>query len=356
AAVVAHRESAPLRRLASAASEVGEGSLGIQVPATSGDVEIRHTLTAFNRMSERLAELDAEHRRLQSRRHLSEIADIARGLAHSLRNPLNALGLSVEELAAPRPDRIGDEGRQEQLADAARRQIRRLDHGIRSFLLLASPSDGDGLEVVRLDVAELVRDVALEALQERSDGTRVEIQIGSRPAELDGPGQAAAPPAFHLDGVAPELRAVIQALVVNALEASPEGTTVRVVLETVDDPGLGPESETAHVPRSHHQVNGSWPEAPQQRRLRLEVLDRGPGLDSAVRERLFTPHLSTKPSGSGMGLFLAHRIATYCYTGSLELLDREGGGTRARLLLGPRVGALEHPGALGENAAGGTEA
>ena len=55
----------------------------------------------------------------------------------------------------------------------------------------------------------------------------------------------------------------------------------------------------------------------------MEIEDEGEGLAEEIRRRLFTPHLSTKANGSGMGLFLAHRIATNRYGGSLELIDRD---------------------------------
>ena len=114
----------------------------------------------------------------------------------------------------------------------------------------------------------------------------------------------------RLDAVEPELRAVLQALVVNAVEASPEAGRV-----TVRAAGAGPG------------------------RLRVEIEDEGEGLAEEIRERLFTPHLSTKANGSGMGLFLAHRIATTRYGGSLELLDRDQQGTRAVLEIGARTPA-----------------
>jgi len=198
---------------------------------------------------------------------------------------LNALGLSVEELAAQATAAEPAAS----LATAARRQIRRIDHSIRSFLVLASQGGGAVADVA---VGDLVHDVALEALQDARGKVRLDVE-----------GAGDLPP---LPAVEPELRAVIQALVVNAVDASPEGGTVRVRLAAAD-PGL-----------------------------RIEVDDDGPGLPQAIRERLFTPHLSTKANGSGMGLFLAHRIATSLYGGRLELHDRDGGGTRAVLELGPR--------------------
>jgi signal transduction histidine kinase len=295
AGAAADRVSAPLRRLAGAARQVGDGALGTRVPeAASG--EVGQAITAFNRMSGRLAELEARTRELSASQHLGEIGEIARGLAHSLRNPLNALGLSVEELAAGVAGENGDETAD--LAVSARRQIRRIDRSIRSFLALASQGGGAAEEV---DLSELAEDVALEAIQGvRPPGGRGRVRV--EVAVVADPGLT------PLLAVEPELRAVFQALVENAVEASPEGGTVSVRLASAGD-----------------------------RRVRLEVADEGPGLPAEVRARLFTPHLSTKASGSGMGLFLAHRIATNRYRGRLDLVDREGAGTRAVLELGDRV-------------------
>ena len=141
----------------------------------------------------------------------------------------------------------------------------------------------------------LAREVALEVLQDARGRVRVSVEV-----ETAVPSLAASPA---------ELRAILQALVVNAVEASPDGATVEVSVAA---------AEAGHV--------------------RVEILDAGSGLAPKVRERLFTPHLTTKPHGSGMGLYLAHRLATGRYGGSLELVDRDGGGTIARLELGNREG------------------
>ncbi|MEM8930532.1 MAG: HAMP domain-containing sensor histidine kinase [Acidobacteriota bacterium] len=299
AALLAHRVSAPLRSLAEAADEVGSGELGVQVEASVADPEVQRTVDAFNLMSRRLVELDARARRADASKHLGEIGDVARGLAHTLRNPLNALGLSVDELAARADDQAPGSI---DLAEGAKRQIRRIDQGIRSFLVLARPTGG---AVEPVDVGELVRDVALEALQDGAGRARVEVEV----PEVRAP----------LDAVGPELRAAIQALVVNAVEASPDGGVVEVTLRSEPPDDLGSP------------------------RLALTVADRGAGLPDAIRDRLFTPHLSTKSNGSGMGLFLAHRVAVHRYGGSLELTDRDGGGTIARLIVGSRRTAEDTP-------------
>jgi signal transduction histidine kinase len=286
AAVVAHRVTAPLRGLATAARTVGGGDLGAQAPERGGG-EVRQAISSFNKMSARLRELDATAAQLRAREHLTELGEIARGLAHTLRNPLNALGLSLEELAS----RSGNSPESEELVASSRRQIRRIDTSIRSFLALASEGGG---QVEEIDVHGLVQDVALEVSQDQRHGVSLDVRQPETP--------------LRVSGVAPELRAVIQALVVNAVEASSAGESVAV--------RIGPGEEG--------------------RLVRVEIADGGPGVAPEIVGRLFTPHVTTKPNGSGMGLYLAHRIATTRYGGVVEIRPRESGGTLAVLEIGNR--------------------
>lgn len=281
-ALMVHRETRPLRKLAGAARAVGEGRLGAQAPL-EGKGEVGEAVAAFNSMSTRLARFQKEALHYRERQHLAELGEIARGLAHSLRNPLNTLGLSVDRLARVRTDPVESAD----LAGTAREQIRRIDRTLKSLLVLTSGGD---VEAEPVDLGALVRDVTLEILQDPSTGAEIDLRTPEDPVYVRGLGQ--------------ELKVVLQVLLENAVEASDPGGSVEARL------GPGP---------------------------RIEVLDRGPGLPEEVRERLFSPHLTTKSHGAGMGLFLAHRLATRRYAGSLELTDRAGGGTKASLVLRDRV-------------------
>lgn len=287
---VAHRVSVPLRALARASTAVGTGRLGSQVEA-HGDREVSTTIHAFNEMSQKLASLDAEASALREREHLGEIGELARGVAHSLRNPLHGLGLALEELAS-----VAGGTRSRELADDARAQIRRIDRSLRSFLALSAAGAGAREEV---SLEQLARDVVLEVLQDSRGRVRVELE--------------ARPGTPRIRGVAAELRAMVQALVVNAAEASPAGELVNVIVEPA--------------------FEGSSPGDPDSLCARVVIEDRGPGLAHGIRERLFTPHVTTKEQGSGLGLYLSRRIATSRYGGALALEDRAGGGTRAVLEL-----------------------
>lgn len=284
ALVLVHRATAPLARLAAVADLVAEGEFGTQVgPVRGAGSEVAGAIAAFDQMSRRLADLEIETRQLREREHLGELGEVARGIAHSLRNPLHAVGLSVDRLA-----RCDEREEAVALAASARAQIRRLDGTIRSFLAFAAQGVGDPAVV---DVTRLCRDVALEAAQDAAGRVRIEVVAAADQASIDG-------------GVAAELRAIVQALVVNAVEASPDGQEVRV------------------------EVDLAAPE-----RLRVRVFDRGPGVAAGVQERLFLPHVTTKPTGSGMGLFIARRLAETRYDGSVRVEGRNQGGTIATVEL-----------------------
>ncbi|HSR68693.1 MAG TPA: HAMP domain-containing sensor histidine kinase [Acidobacteriota bacterium] len=280
AGFIAYGVSRPLGELTRAARRVASGELGLQVADSTGG-EVGAALQSFNRMSQRLQEYDRERRRWQQEEQLSELGQIARGFAHTIRNPLNTLGLVIEELASCPPD----DPRAQELAATARRQTARIDSWIRSFLSLAA--DGEGLQEP-VEVGVLLEDVVLEA-----------VQHGQAQVSLDLPEEAD----LTIKGVQAEIRGMVQALAVNAVEAAPQGHI-----------GLA-----AKV----HPEGG----------VVISVEDDGPGLPPQVRERLFTPHVTTKSQGSGMGLYLASRVAITRYQGSLSIEDRDPHGSRALLHL-----------------------
>lgn len=276
AAMFAHRMTSPLRRLAEGTEAIGRGELGVQVPV-SGRGEIGELQKAFNRMSSQLAQLETERKAWKAREHLAELGDLARGLGHTLRNPLNTLGLVVEELAG----RTASDGAE--LVTTARGQIKRIDWWLRSFLTLGA---GQAATPEIADLRDLLNDVVFEAAQ---SGHSVEFQ----------------PPDDALEAlvVAPAIRAALSNLVNNAVEASPADAPVTVTMTEENDCAM------------------------------IAIRDRGPGLPEEVRARLFTPHVTTKTGGSGMGLFLARQLVEGTGAGTLLIADADGGGTLVTVCL-----------------------
>ncbi len=280
--LVAQRLTTPLRGLVEAADAVGAGRLGTQAEPV-GEPQLDATIAAFNRMSTRLAELDAQSREVQARAHLTEIGEIARGIAHSLRNPLNALGLTLNELASS----PGEAPKRDALAATCRTQIERIDRTLRSFLALASA--GGERVLAEVDVVAVAQDVAMEATQMVGGRVRVNFEAGAeRPT---------------IRGIAAEVRTALHVLVVNAVEASRSNGSIDLRIARRDDA------------------------------VQIVVEDEGPGLPPEVSSRLFQPHVTTKEQGAGLGLFLAQRIASRRYGGAISLERRSPRGLRAVLTL-----------------------
>jgi signal transduction histidine kinase len=274
-AVMSRRLTRPLRSLADGAEALGHGDLGIQVPV-SATGEVGDLQRSFNRMSARLAELEAEREMWQEREHLAQLGDLSRGLAHTLRNPLHTLGLAVEELASGK-------GERQDLVATSRSQIRRIDRWLRSFLALGAEEVAEPEET---DLGVLVRAVALESVQQ---GAEVRIEGG----EDD----------LRVRVVPGAVRAALANLIENATEVSPKGEPVDVKVAVENGDAV------------------------------VSIVDGGPGLPDAVRERLFSPHITTKVDGSGMGLFLARQLVVGMHGGSLEIVDGADGGTVATMRL-----------------------
>jgi len=274
-AVMSRRLTRPLRSLTDGAEALGHGDLGIQVPV-SATGEVGDLQRSFNRMSARLAELEAEREMWQEREHLAQLGDLSRGLAHTLRNPLHTLGLAVEELASGK-------GERQDLVATSRSQIRRIDRWLRSFLALGAEEVAEPEET---DLGVLVRAVALESVQQ---GAEVRVEGGNDDLRV-----RVVPGAVH---------AALANLIENATEVSPEGEPVEVKVAVENGDAV------------------------------VSIVDGGPGLPDAVRERLFSPHVTTKVGGSGMGLFLARQLVVGMHGGSLEIVDGTDGGTVATMRL-----------------------
>jgi signal transduction histidine kinase len=271
--VLASRMTRPLRQLAETSEAVGRGELGVQVEETAAG-EVGELQRSFNRMSTRLAELESERESWRRREHLAQLGDLSRGLAHTVRNPLNTLGLAVEELAR-------DDAGQTHLVTTARQQIRRIDRWLRSFLALGA---SDAAVAERTDLGALAEEVVLESIQE---GVTVRFEKAEEP--------------IHVSCVPTALRAALANLLENAAEASHGDESVDVSLRRDGSDAV------------------------------LTVADRGPGLPDEVRHRLYSPHVTTKVEGSGMGLFLARQLVVGMHDGRLAVTDRDGGGTEAEV-------------------------
>jgi two-component system, NtrC family, sensor histidine kinase HydH len=218
--------------------------------------------------------------------HNRELTALSGELAHELKNPLaNVKGLAVlvsRDVQGKGGERL----------EILQHEVSRMDEILQSFLTFSRPLSPLNSQAV--DLRALCESVV--ALHE---GMAHEKSIS---LDVTASGQ------LHVSCDPRKVKQILINLVQNALDASPLGAVVELVLLP------GSEGDT-----------------------RMEVRDRGPGIPAAVRAHLFEPGSSTKERGTGLGLALARGLARQ-HGGDLLLEDREGGGCTAILTLPTRAG------------------
>jgi signal transduction histidine kinase len=273
------RVSAPLRGMAAVATRVNAGELGPRMELSSrpGD-EVRVLAGAFNRMLDRLAEAFASQREF--------VADAS----HELRTPLTVIRGQLEVLAAQEDPPTEEVRRVERLVQA---EITRISRLVDDLLVLAQAEQTNFLRREPVDVAPFVEEI-WDGLSLTADRR---FEVGPVPA-----GSLQADP----DRLAQALRNLAR----NAIEHTADGRgLVRLEVERV--PGSG---------------------------LRFSVLDDGPGIPAAERERIFERFHRTDAArsrvngGAGLGLAIVRAIAE-AHGGQVSAAEANGRGARVELVL-----------------------
>jgi nitrogen fixation/metabolism regulation signal transduction histidine kinase len=281
-ASVAGRVSDPVARLSRAARQISAGRLDVRLVAETSD-ELSRLIDDFNSMA---ATLSAQRAELARANQLQAWAEMARQVAHEIKNPLTPIQLAAEHLEHVHADRGRPLGATfDQCLSTILRQVRLLRQIASEFSTFA------GQPTPRWSVvgmADLVRELMRP----------YEVGIGPRTTiEIDVPENL---PAVWVDRTL-VLRALTN-LVENALQAMPEGGTLR--LEGRSDPS----------------------------RVILTLTDTGVGMDEDAAARAFEPYFSTKTAGSGLGLANARRNLETC-GGTIALTSAPGGGTTVTVTL-----------------------
>jgi signal transduction histidine kinase len=238
------------------------------------------------------------------RRRLAALGEMAAGLAHEIRNPLASLGVLAELLRR----RLPDQPEARALVDELRGEIRALEGTVTAALAFVKPS---APVLGRVDLVEAL-EAAVAAVRARLPFEGV--------IERDYP-----EPAPEVPGDAEQLRGALANLVANALEATDGVAGPRVALRVYTRAG---DASRAVLRLA---AGGPLP-ADAPREAVVELTDNGPGVPERLRERIFYPFFSTKRSGSGVGLALAHK-AVVGHGGTLEVEAAPGGGATFRVVL-----------------------
>ncbi len=278
------RVTRPVERLVQGARKVATGNWDTRVPAGTKD-EIGELAEAFNAMTRQL--IDQRDRLIQAER-VAAWRELARRLAHELKNPLFPLQITIDNLRRAKeeaPEQFEEVFREStQTLSAQLSNLKSIVGRFSDFAKMPRP------EMEPVDLNSLVRDtIKLFDAQFHAAGAapivpELRLDDRLRPLEAD-----------------PEqLRRVLQNLLLNAVDAMPKGGTA-----TVRTWQLGNTTQ-------------------------LEVSDTGEGLTKEECERLFTPYYTTKQHGTGLGLAIVQSVVSD-HDAKISVESEPGRGTTFRI-------------------------
>ena len=292
----AARFTRPVEELASAAREVAAGNLHAQVDVTSTD-EIGDLAEAFNRMTRDL--LEQKERLVQTER-VAAWRELARRLAHELKNPLFPLQLTVENLVRAReqsPEMFEEIFRES--AETLLAEIGNLKQIISRFSEFSKMPQPQLQPVIVNDVVRGVARLFQSQLESRSGAgitCKVEMASNMEPVAAD----------------AELLHRALSNLVLNAMDAMPQGGTLTLRTREGKD------------------------------RVYVEVADTGVGLTPEECERLFTPYYTGKQHGTGLGLAIVQSVISD-HGGTINVESQPGKGTTFLVELPRNLDRLHTP-------------
>ncbi|MGE3277825.1 MAG: ATP-binding protein [Vicinamibacterales bacterium] len=286
---MAERIADPVNRLTRATQRIARGDLDARIVATSSD-ELRRLVDAFNRMA---ADLQRQRGELERTNRLAAWADMARQVAHDIKNPLTPIQLNAEHLRRVHADRgnpLGDV--LDECITNILTQVRLLRQIAGEFSSFASSPDP---RPTRTSLAGIVEEVVEPYVTGLAGRVVFDVQV---PADL---------PDIFVDRTL--VGRAVTNIIENALHAMPAGGHLTLTGTMADDAGV-----------------------------RLAIRDTGVGMDADAVARIFEPYFSTKASGTGLGLTIARRNVEL-NRGRIEVTSERGVGTVVTLWLPVATGS-----------------
>jgi nitrogen fixation/metabolism regulation signal transduction histidine kinase len=266
ARVVTRRTLRPLQHLAAATQRIADGDLTHRVEVEPRDArgEIGMLVSSFNIMT---GNLEDAQRNLARTERIAAWREVARRLAHEIKNPLTPIQVSIHRIKKRLKGEDEDTKVIEECLDSILKEVsnlRSIAEEFSTFAKLPEPRFGE------LDVNEAIRSV-LELYTTSLENIEVVTSYGERL------------PSVRADH--DQMRSVFSNIIKNAIEAMPNGGVIVIItsLEAGSEPGA-------------------------RRFVRVEISDSGGGIPKDVADQIFNPYFTTKSEGTGLGLALAYRI------------------------------------------------
>ncbi|SOB52121.1 sensor histidine kinase [Pseudomonas lundensis] len=279
--LVSERLTRPLRALSEGVRAVTAGDYNQRV-AVSGNDELAELSSTFNHMTVRLGQLHHLEAQLRRRDRLHALGEVAMGLAHEIRNPLGIIKTATQ-LLHRRAD-LGDNDKRH--LEYVVSEVTRINDLITEFLDFAKPSAP--VRCVQ-PARPLVEDI-LGFCKPELESHRVEACIDDQA------------PGATLYADARQLKQACLNLIINAIDAMPDGGHLTVGIAQEDDYTV------------------------------ISITDTGEGIAPDMMERIFTPFVTTKASGTGLGLAKVFSIMD-SHDGRIECVSDKGAGATFNLYI-----------------------
>ncbi len=222
-------------------------------------------------------------------RRLSAIGRLTSGVAHEVKNPINAIVVHLEILKNKLQEVAPDAQRHMNIIE---NEIRRLDRVVQTLVDFSRPVE---LRLAEVDLRKLAEEIALLAGPE-AESRNVKVEF------------VALAPSLPVYVDADLLKQAILNIVINGVQAMPDGGMLKITARQVGSAAL------------------------------LEVRDQGSGIPKEIQDKIFNLYFTTKKAGSGIGLAMTYRVLQL-HNGALEFETEQGKGTTFRLQLPLRLQA-----------------
>jgi len=273
----------PIMQLIHASKNVNNCNIegGLKSPKCA---ELRILTESFKKMHENVLEYEDEKSRLES---VEITKNLAAGIAHEIKNPINTVGLIADYLQANlSPD--DPEKRYEfyKLSENMKNELKRINRIVEGFLRLTKPG---GYNFKKEDINSIIQyNVSILEQELIRHGIKIHLNFNS------------ALPAVKVDR--DRLNQVFSNLILNAIEAMPRGGDITITTE------------------------------PDGEKVSIQVSDNGFGIPQEDIRKVFNPYFSTKEQGFGLGLTLIQDII-HNHKGRIAVQSEKGKGTDFTILL-----------------------
>ena len=282
----AARISRPIEELSAAAQDVAGGNWERKVETGSGSDkdEVVRLIASFNQMTGEL--LRQRDRAVQAER-VAAWRELARRLAHELKNPLFPLQITVENLAKAR--QLGSAEFDEVFRESTATLLAELNNLKRIIGRFSDFSKMPAPHMQSVDLNRLLADIArlfAPQLAAANPPISLETTFGAENGSIEGDPDL--------------LRRAFENLVLNAIDAMPRGGKLRIAISSSEE------------------------------NLLVEISDTGAGMNEEETRRLFTPYYTTKQHGTGLGLAIVQSVISD-HGARISVLSHPGEGTTFRM-------------------------